>query len=310
MRSLLVAVFIFTCTISSAQQLPDYCVYLVKGKVTIIKKGARPLAVKQKQLLYKNEVLVLANNSEVTLINKDDNLLVWNTTGAVEIKELASHFIVSPPSITKSYLHLAFRELLDPDYDYSSFRKKNVGGVRGGVSRGDQCDNLIFPIKDLKTSEDSVRFKWAQSTTSNDYIFMLYDSLGKEIINTEVKDTQRIINLREALHEKTGKYYWMVKGKTPGCEDDSISFEIMSKKDEQKLLQDLILQKGSNGLLSQLNIIDELEKHKWIYSALHYYAAILHNHSGDVALAKSYILFLLKYSFEEEASNTWKGLRK
>src|SRR5450631_1880678 len=126
MKSLLFAVLVLTCKICASQKFPDYCVYIVKGEVTITKAGSGPLQVKQKQLLYKNELLSLAKNSEVTLINKEDKLLVWNTTGSIKVNDLALKFKSTSPSVTKSYLDLAFHELLDPNYDYASFKQKNV----------------------------------------------------------------------------------------------------------------------------------------------------------------------------------------
>lgn len=310
MKNLLLIAFMLACEICSAQQLPDYCVYLVKGEVTLTKGNAKPIAIKQNQFLYKNDVLTLPKNSEITVINKDDKLLVLNTAGSIKVNELEKKFKSNLPSVTKSYAHLVYHELIDPNYDYTSFRQNNVGGVRGGVSRSDDCDNLIFPVKDLKTAQDSIRFKWHSSSPVIDYTLIIYDTSANEIVKTEVKDTSYSVNIKDALHGSTGKYYWVVKGKNPGCEDDAVPLEIRSKEDEQKLIPALEIQKGNKDILSQLQIVDELEKDKWIYTAMKYYAGIVQNNSGNNPLAKSYVLFLLKYGFDDEAAREWKEIAK
>ena len=310
MKNILFAAFMFACEIIDAQQLPDYCVYLVKGQVTIAKPNTRPVQIKQNQFLYKSEVLTLAKNSEVTLINKADKLLVLNTPGATKVSDLGKKFNTPLPSVTKSYAHLVYHELMDPNYDYTSFRQNNVGGVKGGVSRGAGCGNLIFPPKYLKTSEDSILFRWHTSSPLNSYTFIIYDSIANEIVKTEVKDTMYAINIKNALHGDPGKYYWVVKGKDPGCESDPLAFQIMDKVDEQKLIPALEIQKGTTDVLSQLQIVDELEKDNWIYSAMKYYATIIQHNPGNDPLAKSYVLFLLKYGFEDEAYKTWKEIKR
>lgn len=309
MKKLLLVLLFFTGYVCAAQTTPEYCVYLVKGKVTSAKSNAKPIEVKQKQLLYKNEVLTFAKNAELTLINRDDKLLVLNAAGSVKVNDLAKKFSTTSPSVTKNYLKLAFRELLDPQRDYASFKDKNIGGIRGGVSRGDGCDKVIFPISELKTAEDSVSFKWHPSSPSDEYNLLIYDSQAKEIFKTTVKDTQYIVNMQTVLQGKKGKFYWKVTGKRGGCENDPIGFEILDRGDEEKLVPNLIFQKGGNDLLSQLQIIDELEQDKWIYTALKYYATLAKNNPDDEPLLKSYVLFLLKYGFDEEAQKAWSSMK-
>lgn len=310
MRKLLFSVFVLALEICQGQQLPDYCVYLVKGKVTFSKQGsAKSVPVKQNQFLYKNEDLTLSKNSEITLINNDDRLLVLNEGGSFKVNDLEKKFNYTLSSVTKSYAHLVYHELLDPDYNYSSFRQNNLGGVRGGVSRGEDCDNLIFPVKDLKTDEDSILFKWHSNGTPGEYNLIIYDSLAKEIVSNKVKDTQQIISVNKALKGNTGKYYWVVKGNGTSCESDPIPFEIRSKEDGQKLIPALEIKKGNKDILSRLQIVDELEKDKWIYTAMKYYASIVQNNPGNVPLVKSYVLFLLKYGFDDKAAAAWKEIK-
>ena len=253
-------------------------------------------------------MLSLSKSSEITLINKDAKLLVLNTIGTIKVSDLAKKFSNSSPSITKTYLNLVFHELLDPKYDYTKFKQKNLGGIRGGVSRGGPCDNLIFPTNNLKTAGESIHFKWHQTSPSSEYTFLVYDLTGKELLNVALRDTQQSMNISQVLQGKTGKYYWMIKGKDDYCQEQPLSFEIMNKDEEQQVIQSLKVLKGEADLLSQLQIVDELEKNNWIYAASEYYSTIVKANSDNFPLLKSYVLFLLKYGFVEEAETTWNNI--
>ena len=50
MKSLLFTAFILACEICNSQQLPDYCVYLVKGEVTVAKGNSKPVRCKTKSI--------------------------------------------------------------------------------------------------------------------------------------------------------------------------------------------------------------------------------------------------------------------
>ena len=294
--------------IATSQTLPEYCVYLVKGDVTVNTAGSKPQKINQNQYLFNNQVLSLSKSSEITLINKDAKLLVLNTVGTVKVSDLSKKFSGSSPSITKTYLNLVFHELLDPKYDFTKFKQKNLGGIRGGVSRGGPCDNLIFPINNLKTSGESIHFKWHQTSPTSEYTFLIYDLTGKELLNMSLRDTQQTMNISQVLQGKTGKYYWMIKGKDDYCQEQPLSFEIMNKDEEHQVIQSLKVLKGEADLLSQLQIVDELEKNNWIYAASEYYFSIIKANSDNFPLLKSYVLFLLKYGFVEEAEATWNNI--
>jgi hypothetical protein len=309
MKHLQIFFFLFMVFIGNAQttKFPEYYVYLLKGNVTLSASNGKSEKIKLNQYLYEDGVLTIASNSEITLLNKEAKLLVLNTSGTFAVKNLANKFNNSTSSITKSYLKLLFDELLDPDYDYSKFQQKNLGGIRGGVSRGEGCGNLIFPVKDLKTSKDSILFKWHQ-TSMDGYHFLIYDKDGNEAVNMIMKDTQIVIDASKLLKGTIGKYYWVIKGKDANaCEDDAIGFELMNKDDEQKLIPSLTLLKGSKDLLAQLQVIDELENNNWIYAASDLYATVLQANPDNIPLLKSYVLFLLNYGFNEEAEAIWRN---
>ena len=307
MRSILTGLLFLSAV--CAAQIPEYYVYLVKGDVMVQKPGKKSEKIKQKYLIFKDDILLLPKNAEVTLVNKDANYVVLNSPGLVKAKDLEKKTHDSYTGVTKKYMNLVWHELLDPDYDLTKFKKQNLGGVWGGASRGEDCNNLIFPINGLKTSSDSMKFKWHKTTSSSSYTFYIYDDSGSEIVKMETSDTVKLVDIRKALKSKPGKYYWLIKGNDKGCEEEvPLYFELMSREDESTLIASLIPQTQDDDLISQLEKLDKLEKNGLIFKAYDYYATIIKANAGNLPLLKSYIIFLFKYGFDAEAESEWENL--
>jgi len=302
----------FQCFFSYAQ-FPDYYVYLVKGAVTVRRTGANPVQIKQHDLIYDDDEVALTRGAEVTLVDKDANFILLKSPPqsykASTLTKVSSRR--KTDDITAKYLKLLWSELLDPNEDYTKFREENLTVLAGSVSRGNSnCGNLIFPVNGLKTSEDTIHFTWLQTSPSSSYTLFIYDGEGKEVIKMHVKDTQSLIVKRQISEAKPGKYYWIVKSNDGTCEDEIPPyFELMTRENEDKLVTSLIANNGDTVLESRLQIIDKLEKKALIYPILHYYANLVNNNPNDIALRKSYVLFLLKYGFNKEALHEWQQVK-
>jgi hypothetical protein len=304
----LMAIMLFALCNDSQAQLPDYYVYLFSGEATIAKSGAKPIPVKQNQLVYKNDVIVVKKGTELTLVDKDASFVVLNAAGTYKAADLLKTATKkNNEGITGKYLKLLFHELLDPEHDYEKFKKENIAGVWGGVSRSDDCGNRIFPINGLKTSVTSIIFRWHKTSPSSNYLFVIYDRDGKELVKINVKDTLQPFNINEILQNRPGKYFWLVTSEDGTCEGEvPIYFDILTAESEKKLAEQLIAAKGNESMETQLQQIDKLEKNALIHVASARYAAVVKANPGNAALLKSYVSFLLKYGFEEEAAASWK----
>ena len=290
-------------------QIPEYYVYLVKGDITVQKANKKVEKIKQKDLIFKEDVLTLPKNSEVTLVNKDASYVVLNAPATIKASELGKKIHESYTGVTKKYLNLVWHELLDPNYDYTKFKQQNLGGVWGGVSRGDNCNNLIFPVNGLKTSMDSIMFKWHKTSTSSDYTLTIFDGMGAEIVKLPVGDTVRWVNLKQVIKTGPGKYYWLIKSSKGDCEDEvPLYFELMSANDEIALVSSLLPQTLGNDLVTNLEKLDKLEKNALILKASEYYQTVIKENPGNLPLLKSYIVFLFKYGFDLEAESAWENL--
>jgi hypothetical protein len=306
MKKLLFVSIFFAASYCNAQ-LPDYYTYLVKGQATVMKPGAKAMLLKQNSFIYKADEIALQNGAEVTLVDKDQNFFVLRSAGIYPAKGLVKTKGAQVPGVTQKYLSLVWNELLNPKQDYANFSNSNVGGVSGGVFRGLACNNLIFPIKGLRTSSDSIHFKWLNTSPGADYMLLIYDHAGKEVLNMQVADTQKTLSLAQSLHSVTGNYYWLVKGRPNGCEEEvPVYFEFMSPGSEQQFIASLPPADTYEGLPGQLRLIDKLEKNLMILAACKCFSSLVNSNRDDKALLKSYVLFLLKYGFNKEASDVWQ----
>lgn len=289
-------------------QFPDYYVHLVSGEVILSKAGAKPIAIKQKQLVYKGDVLVLKKGTELTLVDKNAIFWVLNAPGTYKASEIIKVGAKkNNDGLFGKMLSLSFHELFDPNHDFEKFRKENIANVKAGVSRSEGCGNRIFPINGVKTSTSSIIFRWQNTSPSSAYSFSIYDEMGKELAKRNIKDTQLLVNITEMMQGKTGKYFWQVTSTDGDCEDElPISFEILTSVKEKEMTEELIAATNNESLEAQLQQIDKLEKNFFIDVAIARYSALVNANPANTVLRKSYVSFLLKYGFEKEAASAWK----
>ena len=300
--------FLFLMGQQSFAQLPDYYVYLITGEATITRPGGKPAGIKQSQLVYKNDIITLKKGAEVTLVDKDASFFVLNAARTYKANALNAGTIKKTnDGITGRYLKLLFHELLDPNQDFEKFKKENIAGVWGGVSRGDDCNNRIFPINGLKTSAATVVFKWHKTSPSSAYSLFIYDANGNEVTKMGVKDSLQPVNINQALQGRPGKYFWRVISVDGNCEDEiPIYFDVLTAENEKKQAAE-IATGDEQSMEMQLQRIDKLEKNGYINVASSKYAALVKANPDNKALLKSYVMFLLKYGSDEEARAAWRS---
>ena len=288
-------------------QIPDYYVFLVKGDVEVSRPGTKAVLLKQNNFVFKDQIIHLKEKAEITLSDNNQNFFVLKTAGAYKAKDLAKANYYHVPGVTEKYLKLVWSEFFSNHHDYTKFKKSNIAGVYGGVSRGSDCNNLLYPIQYLKTAEDSLHFNWLKTSLESAYTFSIYDKEGTEVVAQIVKDTQATISLKSPLNLMPGKYYWKITSSDGTCEDEEpLSFEVLSPENERMALA-LIINK-ENSVPDKLAAIDKMEKGGFIPAASKYFADLVAANPMDKALRKSYVLFLIKYNFEKEADEVWQQI--
>lgn len=295
-------------TLGSKAQVPDYYVFLVKGDVEVSRPGAKAELLKQNNFVFKDQIIHLKDKAEITLSDNNQNFFVLKTAGTYKAKDLAKASYYHVPGVTEKYLKLVWGEFFSNHHDYTKFKKSNIAGVYGGVSRGSDCNNLLYPIQYLKTAEDSLHFNWLKTSPQSSYTFSIYDSEGTEVVNKTFKDTQAVLSLKSPLNLKSGKYYWKIKSIDGTCEEEEpVSFEILSPENEKMALA-LIINEQESTVPDKLAAIDKMEKDGFIPAASKYFADIVAANPLDKALMKSYVLFLIKYNFDKEADHVWQRI--
>ena len=212
------------------------------------------------------------------------------------------------------YLKLLWHELLEPPEDYTVFKTEHMTELSGSVERGPgSCNNLIFPVNNMKTSEDSIRFTWLSSRSPANYNLIISEESGRKLVQT-VMDTQYLFKTINLFSKKPGRYTWLVKSidtmevstGNGNCETDMpAGFEIITREQQELLLDSLQGENNRKDVIAKLREIDDLENAALVYSAVNLYATLVKDHPHDVALLKGYILFLLKYGFNNEAESAW-----
>ncbi len=303
----IVALLLFFKIVQGYSQPHDYYVFLVKGEVWVSKPGAKAVLIRQNSFLDNDESITIKKNGEVTLAGKNQDYYILRTPGTFKVNKLDRANTDPIPAVAKTYLKLVWNELFHPHDDFKTFAKDNATAY-GGVSRGIECNNLIFPVPDLKTSADSLHFIWHQTSPSSNYNLIVYNNQRKEVVNIPLKDTQQVLNLNENIRS-SGNYYWLVKSEDGDCEDEvPVVFELLTKENEQQLISSILSGNNNDDLPGQLQAINKLEKNGLIPAASAYYLKLVDANAGNEALLKSYVLFLLKYGYNEKAYTTWQKI--
>ena len=310
MKHLFLPIILVFCLQSQAQ-LPDYYVYLVKGNASITNAGKKPVLVKQKQLVFKNDMLSIGKGAELTLVDRNANYYVIKTEGVNKVSGMIKKVIAkAADGLTAKYLKLLFHELLDPNQDFDKLKKENIAGAWGGVSRGDECENRIYPVNGLQSSAASIIFRWHKTSRSSNYLLAIYDQDGIELSGIKVKDTSLSVNVAEIGKGKTGKYFWRVTSEDGVCEDEiPIYFNLLTPENEKMVTEKLLGNSAGSTLEEQLVQIEKLEKNAFIDAAAARYSLLVKSNKDNKALLKSYVLFLIKYGFDEEARIIWNSLQ-
>ncbi len=305
-KKILTLLFLIIC-FKSNSQVHDYYVFLVKGDVFVPGPNGNPLSIKQNSFLDNGQLVTLKKDAEITLAGKNQECYVLKLPGVYKLKDLKQGKTDPVSGVTRTYLKLIWNELFHPHDDFKTFAKDNTATAYGGVSRSLECNNLIFPVPDLKTSADSLHFTWHQTSPSSNYKLVVYDNQRKEVVNRPVKDTQQVLDLTQNIHAP-GNYYWLVKAEDGTCEDEvPVVFELLTKENEQQLISSILSGNNGDDLPGQLQAIYKLEKNGLIPAASEYYSKLVDAYPGNEVLLKSYVLFLLKYGYYESAEAEWRN---
>src|ERR1700741_1588032 len=175
MRKLAIILLIFIWN-NVEGQMPEYYSYLVKGQVQYKKAKAKPLALAPKTLLFREDVVILpkGQKAELTLVDKNSNYIVISDPGTYKVSELPKKPHQESESITAKYFHLVWEELFQPKKDFSTFKKRNLAAISGGVSRGD-CDVLKTPVNETIVGNADLVFAWKDFSSDSLYTFILID---------------------------------------------------------------------------------------------------------------------------------------
>ena len=303
MRILPILLLIIITTKVSAQE-PEYYSYLVKGQVQYKKAKAKPSRLPPKTLLYSEDAIILpkGKNAEVTLVDKKSNYIIISTPGTYKVADLPQKAHKEPESITGKYFHMVWEELFQPQKDFSKFKKRNLPGITGGVSRGD-CDVLKGPFNESVLSNSDITFTWRNFSADALYSFVLSDEKNNEVLRVKVRDTQLILNSAAWLTGPRNHYYWKVTASNSSCTAfPSNDLWLWSGKEIIQRVNEIKASVSNSGdtSLYHIQIAELLERENMFDEARKYYLSAL-DQTSDQVLKNAYAAFLLRMDKENEA---------
>jgi len=303
MRILSILILIIVSSKVFAQE-PEYYSYLVKGQVQYKKAKAKPSSLAPKTLLYSDDAIILpkGKNAEVTLVDKKSNYIIISTPGTYKVADLPQKAHKEPESITGKYFHMVWEELFQPQKDFSRFKKRNLPGITGGVSRGD-CDVLKGPFNESVLGNSDITFTWRNFSADALYSFVLSDEKNIEVLRLKVRDTQLILNGAAWLTQPRNHYYWKVTAANSSCTAfPNNDLRLWSNKEIMQRVNEIKSSVPNNGdaTLYHVSVAELLEKENLFEEANKYYLSALEQ-SSDQVLKSAYAAFLLRMGKEKEA---------
>ena len=289
-------------------QTPEYYSYLVKGQVQYKKAKAKPTDLVPKTLLFREDLIILpkGKKTEITLVDTKSNYLVISDPGTYKIAELSQKAHKEPESITGKYFHMVWEELFQPQKDFGTFKKRNLPGLSGGVSRGD-CDILKAPFNESIAGYGDILFSWKNFSTDMLYTFVLSDEKNNEVLRLKVRDTQLILNSASWLMGPRNRYYWKVTSNNSACTAfPSNDVRLWSNKEIIQRINEIKASVQNNGdsTLYQLQIAEILEKENMFDELGKFYQSAI-TQSADPVLRKAYASYLLRINREKEAERIY-----
>jgi hypothetical protein len=300
---LLLLLFSFAAVGQSVAE-PAYFVYSLKGPAARQTSNAKLVQLKQNQLLYPSETLIVKQGAEVALANKNADYLLLKTPGTYKVAALAGFLAlrITVDNITKEYLRLLYNELLGTGFNYTRLKKESTRKAWGGVPRGSGAIQLLFPQNGLKTAGDSLRFVWKGLWGTPVYYLQLLDGQDNRISTIPVRDTQYMLPLQQLQQGQAGRYYWYVARDTAlHGENELYHFDVLPKEEEAQLAAAIVAPFDHTNLLQGLKSIEQLEANGLIDAAFRQYQQLLASHPGNKVLRKSYALFLMQRGYDEQA---------
>ncbi len=211
--------FLLACYLNSPAQMPEYFVDLYIGSVQILKPGKKPVQVKNRTLLFREDkILLKKDGDQVTLLNKEAEYLILNKKGVYSIADLTGFPRRKSAGITKRYAELVLEELLRPSSIGDNARLKNIAGSNGGVDRG-ACDFVGGPENNIATADQELEFSWMPIDSTVHYRFSLLDEHNNELLGIMIRDTVFRLSNNHWLPEPENNYYWQVKSVENDCGD-------------------------------------------------------------------------------------------
>lgn len=245
-------------------QFPEFYTHFVKGQVFVKKAGKKWLPMKQKDLLFKEDMIeIRQDNMEAHLVDKDGNFIVLKTKGIYRSGDLHKQVVKKTTGITQKYFALLWKDLNEPELKMPHLTVENLTGSWGGPGRGDSaCDLLVFPQYGECISNDTLTFSWKKSGSASSYNFILMNERRNEMFNFITHDTSVTAIVGNMKNSDKTMLYWTVNPVGQNCATpERAMIYLLTKNEESKIISTVLSTvKQEDPLIYHLEVADQLAK--------------------------------------------------
>jgi hypothetical protein len=222
------------------------------------------------QQIAKNQKIKI-DGGYIALVHKSGKTIEFKTDGIFELKLFLKNIQSTKSDLKKQIAEYIFNKLSVKQNNVQS--NDIVGGIERGIFETKIPNEIIcYYPQNTKLIDKFITFSWSSVKPETQYIFSIYDKLGKILFEKKIADTVLVVDI-EALNPGNGScIYWQVANaglsSKQYCllsiyqkEIDSIrngAKEIISKSD---------LKTASDNILLALYF----EQKKVMYKAVEYY---------------------------------------
>lgn len=188
--------------------LPAGYVYTISGKAAVL-RGGTVIRLGQKSYVYLADTIQLARGASLTLFTDEFKFIEIRQSGRYAYTELAKRLNVKQVAMSEKVRNFLWHDLFKPEQLKSLVSPQSIGKAVGGASRG-ICALEIEPADKLKTTDDTLYFRWRAKTGSRGYRFNLADSAQRNLISIIIKDTTLVILRQGLLTQRSNTYSWHI----------------------------------------------------------------------------------------------------
>jgi hypothetical protein len=170
----------------------------------------KPVLIGKK--LYKDDKIIVAENSYLGLAHKNGKTIELKKAGTYEISKLSSEVASQNAGVAKKYVDFVAGEMTSTNESMAKDRHKYMA-VNGAVERGTSDIKVLSPTNSYALSTP-VTLRWLPLKDSAvTYVVTLTDLADEPVYSVETKDNFVVVDLNKLNFKTEKNFIWKVSKK-------------------------------------------------------------------------------------------------